>query len=229
MVDDLNKILDDSGSRVESSHEPSIAIGEPVTHSDFDTMTLQDILNRADTTFVCRESTVGTSDTHSSAPNTNQSRLPSLSKEIIGMLIDIDNANYSKKEEEEESPSIIERDPRLSDTVISSNPFPASSKPRLQPIPEDTPDARVPSTSTKQEETITPNTCFDGYSSSELMALCAKYKKRVIDEGRSEDVEILLNINSVGGIPRFSSLGHLAAVVRQRAASHFAPALCPRT
>ena len=107
MVDDLNKILDDSGSRVESSHEPSIAIGEPVTHSDFDTMTLQDILNRADTTFVCRESTVGTSDTHSSAPNTNQSRLPSLSKEIIGMLIDIDNANYSKKEEEEESPSII--------------------------------------------------------------------------------------------------------------------------
>ncbi|KAK8824080.1 hypothetical protein WA556_003405 [Blastocystis sp. ATCC 50177/Nand II] len=196
LVDDLNKILDDSGSRVESSHEPSIAIGEPVTHSDFDTMTLQDILNRADTTFVCRESTVGTSDTHSSAPNTNQSRLPSLSKEIIGMLIDIDNANYSKKEEEEESPSIIERDPRLSDTVISSNPFPASSKPRLQPIPEDAPEVRVPSTSTKQEETITPNTCFDGYSSSELMALCAKYKKRVIDEGRSEDVEILLNINS---------------------------------
>ena len=86
-MDDLNKILDDSGSRVESSHEPSIAIGEPVTHSDFDTMTLQDILNRADTTFVCRESTIGTSDTHSSAPNTNQSRLPSLSKEIIGMLI----------------------------------------------------------------------------------------------------------------------------------------------
>ena len=145
------------------------------------------------------------------------------------MLIDIDNANYSKKEEEEESPSIIKRDPRLSDTVISSNPFPASSKPRLQPIPEDAPEVRVPSTSTKQEETITPNTCFDGYSSSELMALCAKYKKRVIDEGRSEDVEILLNINSVGGIPRFSSLGHLAAVVRQCAASHFAPALCPCT
>ena len=191
---------------MESSHEPSIATGDPTTHSDVDTMTLQGILNQEDTTFVCRESAAGTSDTHSSAAKTNQSRLPSISKEIITMLIDIDNENYSKKEEEEKSPSIIEHDSRLSDTVISSNPFPASPKHPLQPIPKDTPESSaIPVANAKSEEIITPNTCFDNRSSSELMCLCAKYKKRVIEGGKSEDVEILLNINSVGISPLFHS------------------------
>lgn len=119
------------------------------------------------------------------------------------MLIDIDNANYSKKEEEEESPSIIERDPVFPTLSFPVTRFQLHRSLVFNPFPKTPLRRGVPSTSTKQEETITPNTCFDGYSSSELMALCAKYKKRVIDEGRSEDVEILLNINSVGASPAF--------------------------
>lgn len=210
-MDDLNKILDDSGSRVEPSHEPSIAVGDPITHSDFDTMTLQDILNRADTTFVCPEGVTGASgasetpETHPSMTTANQSRLPSLSKEIIGMLIDIDNANYGKKDEEEEPSMVIERDPRLSDTLISSHP------PARQSVSSTADNTLDLSTVPKHayEETITPNTCFDNYSSEELMALCAKYKKLVIEGNRSEDVGVLLNINSVLFATLSDLLGHL--------------------
>ena len=92
------------------------------------------------------------------------------------MLIDIDNANYGKKDEEEEPSMVIERDPRLSDTLISSHP---PARQSVSSTADNTLDlATIPNHA--YEETITPNTCFDNYSSEELMALCAKYKKLVI-------------------------------------------------
>lgn len=49
----------------------------------------------------------------------------------------------------------------------------------------------------KELEEITPTTCFDSYSVSDLLKLCESYRDRVLQSGKSEDVEILLNINTV--------------------------------
>lgn len=159
LVDDLNELLDANVTRISPEHvsEP------PHISSDLDTMTLHDILNRADTTLV-RESECTVDDQRTSSSTT---RLPSSSKEIINMLIDIDNANYSKPPLSPSSPS------------------------------EETVDIRT-LTSTGETDEITPTTCFDGYSSEELLKLCEVYRERVLKSSKHEDMEILLNINSVG-------------------------------
>lgn len=177
-MEDLNRIL-------ENESQTSMNISTMRSHSDIDTLTLQDILNRADTTFVA-PNTSHLSDTRVSSDNTNQSRLPSISKNIISILIDMDNANYGKKEEEESIiSSDVEKDPRLSQTVITgADPM---------NMEEDSLDII---TSDIQEE-ITPNTCFEGYSDEQLSQLCKKYKDRVMQDGATEDMEILLNINTV--------------------------------
>ena len=200
-------------SRVSQVSEPPATHGtsaDATVHSETDTMTLQDILNHADTTFVARESGVEINDTRVSS-STSQSRLPSLSKDIITMLIDMDNENYSKNPEEESSslsPSHFEKDPRLSDTVISSFP-PQFSKPKdsdSSPREEKTVQASkqtenrtslTQTVSISSEDSITPNTCFSSYTSDQLVQLSEKYKNLVVELGRHEDVEILLNINSV--------------------------------
>lgn len=158
LVDDLNELLDANVTRMSVGHVSEL----PHTSSDLDTMTLHDILNRADTT-VARESEFTVDDQRTSSSTT---RLPSSSKEIINMLIDIDNANYSK-------------------------PLPSPSSPS-----EETVDIRTLTGTTETEE-ITPTTCFDGYTSAELLKLCEMYRERVLKLGKHEDVEILLNINSV--------------------------------
>ena len=159
LVDDLNELLDANVTRISPEHvsEP------PHISSDLDTMTLHDILNRGDTTLV-RESECTVDDQRTSSSTT---RLPSSSKEIINMLIDIDNANYSKPPLSPSSPS------------------------------EETVDIRT-LTSTGETDEITPTTCFDGYSSEELLKLCEVYRERVLKSSKHEDMEILLNINSVG-------------------------------
>ena len=177
LVEDLNRIL-------ENESQASTVTSASKIHSDIDTLTLQDILNRADTTFIApNTSMVQSNDTHTSESK-NQSRLPSISKNIISMLIDMDNANYN---DQEESPSIIDipnqRDPRLSQTIISGT--------EPMRIEEDSIDLLD-----KLEE-ITPTTCFSSYSDEHLAFLCKHYKERVMKNGTTEDMEILLNINSV--------------------------------
>lgn len=158
LVDDLNELLDANVTRIspENVSEP------PPISSDLDTMTLHDILNRADTTLV-RESECTIDDQRTSSSTT---RLPSSSKEIINMLIDIDNENYSKQPSSPLSPA------------------------------EETVDIQPMANSGETDE-LTPTTCFDRFSSDELLKLCEVYRERVLTSSKHEDMEILLNINSV--------------------------------
>ena len=147
------------------------------TQSDIDTLTLQDILNR-DQTFVLPTSNnneFSEVDVRASI-ETNASRLPSISKNIIPLLIDMDNENYRKKEESDES-FVDEGDIRtsgLEKTMISASNF----------------------RSIRLDE-INPTTCFDFVTDDELQRLVAIYQEKVMKEENKEDMEILLNINEV--------------------------------
>lgn len=214
LVDDLNKILKEDDSLLsETQTTKSLVIDKavPSANSETDVETLQDVLNQADTTILPRESVLETNDTIVSSSN-SQSRLPSMSKDIINMLIDIDNANYSKNPDESMSslsPSQLPKDPRLSDTVISSSLPPFLVKPKDQSVdkkeePKEEPVVDAENTakltqtiSISSEESITPNTCFSSYTADQLVQLSEKYKNLVLEQGKHEDVEILLNINSV--------------------------------
>ena len=215
LVDDLNKILKEDDSLLSESQTTKSFVKDQtthLTHSETDTETLQDVLNQADTTILPRESVLETNETIACSSN-SQSRLPSMSKEIIDMLIDIDNANYSKNPDELEcsmSPSKLPKDPRLSDTVISSSLPPSVVKFKEQSVTnkEDqkeekgTVDAEnttklTNTISISSEESITPNTCFSSYTADQLVQLSEKYKNLVVEQGKHEDIEILLNINSV--------------------------------
>lgn len=215
LVDDLNKILKEDDSLLSESQTTKSFVKDQtthLTHSETDTETLQDVLNQADTTILPRESVLETNETIACSSN-SQSRLPSMSKEIIDMLIDIDNANYSKNPDESEcsmSPSKLSKDPRLSDTVISSSLPPSVVKFKEQSVTnkEDqkeekgTVDAEnttklTNTISISSEESITPNTCFSSYTADQLVQLSEKYKNLVVEQGKHEDIEILLNINSV--------------------------------
>ena len=215
LVDDLNKILKEDDSLLSESQTTKSFVKDQtthLTHSETDTETLQDVLNQADTTILPRESVLETNETIACSSN-SQSRLPSMSKEIIDMLIDIDNANYSKNPDElgcSMSPSKLPKDPRLSDTVISSSLPPSVLKFKEQSVTnkEDqkeekgTVDAEnttklTNTISISSEESITPNTCFSSYTADQLVQLSEKYKNLVVEQGKHEDIEILLNINSV--------------------------------
>ena len=172
-------------------------------HSDIDTLTLQDVLKRDDTTFIAPNESLGNiNDVPGSSENTSQSRLPSLSKNIISMLIDIDNENYGKPEEKHDSleagsdsnliPTIP--DNRHSHTILSENTIRINEKLRNS---EDTLDLAVHQQQSRQSDVITPATCFDQYADNELYRLCSIYKERVQQENNKEDIDILLNINSV--------------------------------
>ena len=148
------------------------------TQSDIDTLTLQDILNR-DQTFVLPTSNNNNEfsevDVRASI-ETNTSRLPSISKNIIPLLIDMDNEKYQKKEESDES--LVDegnnRTSGLEKTMISTSNF----------------------KSIRLEE-ITPSTCFDFVTDEELQRLVVIYQEKVMKEENNEDMEILLNINEV--------------------------------
>ena len=174
LVDDLNKILKEDDSLLsETQTTKSLVIDKavPSANSETDVETLQDVLNQADTTILPRESVLETNDTIVSSSN-SQSRLPSMSKDIINMLIDIDNANYSKNDKKEE--------------------------PKEEPVVDAENTAKLTQTiSISSEESITPNTCFSSYTADQLVQLSEKYKNLVLEQGKHEDVEILLNINSV--------------------------------
>lgn len=152
LVDDLNDLLNADTTRV--SHEKSCISERSNAISETDTMTLHDILNQADGSLVPTTSGDTSEDMRASSSTTH---LPSSSKEIIHMLIDMDNANYSKE----------------------------------------TAKAMETKSFVKELEEITPTTCFDSYSVSDLLKLCESYRDRVLQSGKSEDVEILLNINTV--------------------------------
>ena len=152
LVDDLNDLLNADTTRV--SHEKSCVSERSNVISETDTLTLHDILNQADGSLVQTTSRDTSEDMRASSSTTH---LPSSSKEIIHMLIDMDNANYSKE--------------TAKATEIKSV--------------------------VKELEEITPTTCFDSYSVSDLLKLCESYRDRVLQSGKSEDVEILLNINTV--------------------------------
>lgn len=193
LVENLNRILDGE-SRV------SIQCNSSKIHSDVDTLTLQDILNRDDTTFIgTNESIGGSNEIHSNGDNANQSRMPSLSKNIISMLIDMDNENYSKKTADGSTGKTIEEkeDSRLSQTVISDGAYIPSAKKDNTFFSEDTVDLASQLRNGVMHEEINPTTCFDNYTDEELSKLCTFYKNRVMHDGSSEDMEILLNINSV--------------------------------
>lgn len=152
LVDDLNDLLNADTTRV--SHEKSCVSERSNAISETDTVTLHDILNQADGSLVQTTSGDTSEDMRTSSSTTH---LPSSSKEIIHMLIDMDNANYSKEPvKTTEAQSVV-----------------------------------------KELEEITPTTCFDSYSVSDLLKLCESYRDRVLQSGKSEDVEILLNINTV--------------------------------
>lgn len=192
-MENLNKILDGE-SRVSMQYNSS------KIQSDADTLTLQDILNRDDTTFIgTNESIGGSNEIHSNGDNTNQSRMPSLSKNIISMLIDMDNENYSKKTEGELVDKTTEEieDSRLSQTIISEGTYNPSAKKDNTFFSEDTVDLASQLRNGVMHEEINPTTCFDNYTDEELSKLCTFYKNRVMHDGTSEDMEILLNINSV--------------------------------
>ena len=144
------------------------------------------------------------------------------------MLIDIDNANYSKNPDSSESsmsPSKLPKDPRLSDTVISSSLPPSVAKFKEQNVakkeePKEEQGVVVVvdaenttkltnTISISSEESITPNTCFSSYTADQLVQLSEKYKNLVVEQGKHEDVEILLNINSVFRIDFYSRPGTL--------------------
>lgn len=214
LVDDLNKILKEDDSLLSESQTTKSFYNDKTTHSthsETDMATLQDVLNHADTTILPRESVLETNETIVSS-STSQSRLPSMSKDIINMFIDIDNANYNKNPDESTcsmSPSQFQKDPRLSDTVISSSlpPFLAKSKEKSVDETEEKREGSVVDAenttklintiSISSEESITPNTCFSSYTADQLVQLSEKYKNLVVEQGKHEDVEILLNINSV--------------------------------
>lgn len=160
LVDDLNDLLNADTTRV--SHEKSCVSERSNAISETDTLTLHDILNQADGSLVPATSGDTSEDMRTSSSTTH---LPSSSKEIIHMLIDMDNANYSK-----EAPKPTEEQPVV-----------------------------------KELEEITPTTCFDSYSVSDLLKLCESYRSRVLQSGKSEDVEILLNINTVHLSIKFQS------------------------
>lgn len=225
LVDDLNKILKEDDSLLSESQTTKSFVKDQtthLTHSETDTETLQDVLNQADTTILPRESVLETNETIACSSN-SQSRLPSMSKEIIDMLINIDNANYSKNPDESGcsmSPSKLPKDPRLSDTVISSSLPPSVVKFKEQSVTnkeeqkeekgivdaENT--TKLTNTiSISSEESITPNTCFSSYSADQLVQLSEKYKNLVVEQGKHEDIEILLNINSVFRIGFYSPSG----------------------
>lgn len=139
------------------------------------------------------------------------------------MLIDIDNANYSKNPDESGcsmSPSKLPKDPRLSDTVISSSLPPSVVKFKEQSVTnkEDQKEEKgvadaenttklTNTISISSEESITPNTCFSSYTADQLVQLSEKYKNLVVEQGKHEDIEILLNINSVFRIGFYSPSG----------------------
>ena len=118
------------------------------------------------------------------------------------------------------SPSKLPKDPRLSDTVISSSLPPSVVKFKEQSVTnkEDqkeekgTVDAEnttklTNTISISSEESITPNTCFSSYTADQLVQLSEKYKNLVVEQGKHEDIEILLNINSVFRIGFYSPSG----------------------
>lgn len=225
LVDDLNEILKEDDSLLSESQTTKSFVKDQtthLTHSETDTETLQDVLNQADTTILPRESVLETNETIACSSN-SQSRLPSMSKEIIDMLIDIDNANYSKNPDESGcsmSPSKLPKDPRLSDTVISSSLPPSVVKFKEQSVTnkEDQKEEKgvadaenttklTNTISISSEESITPNTCFSSYTADQLVQLSEKYKNLVVEQGKHEDIEILLNINSVFRIGFYSPSG----------------------
>lgn len=225
LVDDLNKILKEDDSLLSESQTTKSFVKDQtthLTHSETDTETLQDVLNQADTTILPRESVLETNETIACSSN-SQSRLPSMSKEIIDMLIDIDNANYSKNPDESGcsmSPSKLPKDPRLSDTVISSSLPPSVVKFKEQSVTNKEDEKEEKGTvdaenttkltntiSISSEESITPNTCFSSYTADQLVQLSEKYKNLVVEQGKHEDIEILLNINSVFRIGFYSPSG----------------------
>lgn len=225
LVDDLNKILKEDDSLLSESQTTKSFVKDQtthLTHSETDTETLQDVLNQADTTILPRESVLETNETIACSSN-SQSRLPSMSKEIIDMLIDMDNANYSKNPDESGcsmSPSKLPKDPRLSDTVISSSLPPSVVKFKEQSVTNKEDEKEEKGTvdaenttkltntiSISSEESITPNTCFSSYSADQLVQLSEKYKNLVVEQGKHEDIEILLNINSVFRIGFYSPSG----------------------
>ena len=231
LVDDLNKILKEDDSLLSESQTTKSFVNDKtthLTHSETDTETLQDVLNQADTTILPRESVLETNETVACSSN-SQSRLPSMSKEIIDMLIDIDNANYSKNPDSSESsmsPSKLPKDPRLSDTVISSSLPPSVAKFKEQNVAKkeepkeeqgggggvvdaENTTKLTNTISISSEESITPNTCFSSYTADQLVQLSEKYKNLVVEQGKHEDVEILLNINSVFRIDFYSRPGTL--------------------
>lgn len=108
------------------------------------------------------------------------------------------------------SPSKLPKDPRLSDTVISSSLPPSVLKFKEQSVTnkEDQKEEKgvvdaenttklTNTISISSEESITPNTCFSSYTADQLVQLSEKYKNLVVEQGKHEDIEILLNINSV--------------------------------
>ena len=136
------------------------------------------------------------------------------------MLIDIDNANYSKNPDDSGcsmSPSKLPKDPRLSDTVISSSLPPsvvkfkeqsATNKEEQKGVVDAENTTKLTNTiSISSEESITPNTCFSSYTADQVVQLSEKYKNLVVEQGKHEDIEILLNINSVYRIGFYSPSG----------------------
>ena len=182
-------------------------------------MTLQDVLKRDDSTFIAPNESLGNiNDVQGSSENTSQSRLPSLSKNIISMLIDIDNEKYGKPEEKHDSletdsdnnliPTMPEN--RHSQTILSENTIRINEKLRNS---EDTLDLAVHQQQRRQSDEITPATCFDNYADDELYKLCSIYKERVQQGNNKEDIDILLNINSVSYFNRMIILNRLFQIV----------------
>ena len=203
LAEDLDKLLNENVSNI-SSQNVSRVENERENTLERSTLVLQDILARADTTFIIPDQETTEANKRRSSSIT---RLPSVSNDIIDMLIHIDNENYCKKDQQ---PLTVDQT-SVNETFISSSTSAAIPNPTSTTTTTNLPlSADAGSDDTMDivaelqgqclfcEEDINPTTSFDHCSLATLLKLSEIYRKRVNSEGNQDDVIILININSVG-------------------------------
>lgn len=212
LAEDLDNLLNESASNI-SSHSTAHVETEESSTLGCTTLVLQDILARAETTFVHPEMDSTIEEKRRSSSLT---RLPSISNDIIDMLIHIDNENYSKKDEKPPKTDGVQGNTTY---ISSSSPSTTAVRPSMDPVEsmnnqfdavsDDTLDihialqSRQPTHAQRHEEEmvnldeINPTTNFVYFPMETLMKLSDLYRARVVNGNNPDDMVILMNISTV--------------------------------
>ena len=203
LAEDLENLLNENVSNISSQNVSRVG-NDKTDASEKSTLVLQDILARADTTFLIPEQEITDEKKRRSSSIT---RLPSVSNDIIDMLIHIDNENYSKKDQQPQSvdqTSVTETFISSSTSAAIPNPTASTNPPLSADVgSDDTMDivAELQGQCLFNEKDINPTTSFEHCSLATLLKLSEVYRERVNHRGNRDDVDILMNINSVGEYP----------------------------